>query len=83
MHPGDVAAETIALATDHGNVTVAVVPDATVREGVVSITHGHAEENPSDLTSDVVGIDGLTAMPRVAGLDVRVAALDDQRQPGP
>jgi hypothetical protein len=49
-----------------------------VREGVVSISHGHIDENPGDLTSGNVGVDGLTAMPRVAGLDVRVSQPDNE-----
>ena len=38
----------------------------------MSITHGHPDENPGDLTSGDIDVDALTAMPRVAGLDVRV-----------
>jgi hypothetical protein len=71
MHPGDASAE-VTLTTGHGSITTAAVSDATVRTGVVSITHGHATENPGELTSGDDGIDTLTAMPRVAGLDVRV-----------
>jgi hypothetical protein len=36
------------------------------------MSHGHADANPGDLTSEKVGIDRLTAMPRVAGLEVDV-----------
>jgi hypothetical protein len=39
----------------------------------VSITHGHPDENPGDLTSNDIAVDSLTAMPRVSGLDVRVS----------
>ena len=40
-----------------------VASDPTVRDGVVSITHGHADANPGDLTSGDVDVDPLTAMP--------------------
>ena len=49
-----------------------IAADPTVRAGVVSITHGHLDENPGDLTSGDIDVDPLTAMPRVAGLEVRV-----------
>ncbi|MDQ1521561.1 MAG: hypothetical protein QOI55_2634, partial [Actinomycetota bacterium] len=39
MHPGDTEADAVTLATDHGRMVARVAPDATVREGVVSITH--------------------------------------------
>jgi anaerobic selenocysteine-containing dehydrogenase len=79
MHPGaphvndEQDTAVIALATDHGDLTARFVPDPNVRKGVVSITHGHPDENPGDLTSDDVAVDSLTAMPRVSGLEVRVS----------
>jgi anaerobic selenocysteine-containing dehydrogenase len=73
MNPGDARSDAITLTSDHGSIMARVVADATVREGVVSISHGHPEENPGDLTSGDIGVDNLTAMPRVAGLDVQVA----------
>ncbi len=79
MHPGaasgDADADTVTLTTEHGSITAHVAYDETVREGVVSITHGHAAENPGDLTSENVDIDALTAMPRASGLDVSVIAV--------
>ena len=60
----------LALTTDHGGITAAFVADPTVRDGVISMTHGHASMNPGDLTSGDVGVDRLTAMPLVAGLEV-------------
>ena len=66
-------ANLVELTTEHGRVNAAFVPDPTVRDGVVSMSHGHADANPGDLTSGEVGIDRLTAMPRVAGLEVDVA----------
>jgi anaerobic selenocysteine-containing dehydrogenase len=85
MHPptsSDAATDTITLATEHGSITAKVAYDETVRAGVVSITHGHATENPGDLTSENVDIDPLTAMPRASGLDVRVTPLIGEPPPG-
>jgi hypothetical protein len=61
----------VTLATDHGHVSVACSFDPAVRDGVISMTHGHADANPGDLTSGDEAVDRLTAMPRVAGLEVR------------
>jgi anaerobic selenocysteine-containing dehydrogenase len=72
MHPEGVTTDAVTLATDHGTITAGVLADATVRTGVVSITHGRIDENPGNLTSGDDDVDALTAMPRVAGLDVRV-----------
>jgi anaerobic selenocysteine-containing dehydrogenase len=66
----------VTLATDHGRVTAAFVSDPAVREGVVSMTHGHAEASPGNLTSGNVGVDRLTAMPRAAGLGVDITRVD-------
>ena len=66
----------VTLATDHGEVTVAFAADATVRDGVISMTHGHADANPGNLTSGNVAVDRLTAMPRVAGLEVHATRGD-------
>ena len=62
----------VTLATAHGTVTAACVADAAVREGVVSMTHGHVGANPGALTSGDTAVDRLTAMPRISGLEVRV-----------
>jgi anaerobic selenocysteine-containing dehydrogenase len=74
MHPG--AAPTrdalVTLVTENGRLDAAFVADPAVREGVVSITHGHPDANPGDLTTGDHGVDELTAMPRVSGLPVRV-----------
>jgi hypothetical protein len=74
----ETATGAVTFATDHGRVTTAFAADPAVRAGVVSITHGHADANPGNLTSGDVDVDGLTAMPRVAGLDVRVSPLDER-----
>ena len=57
MHPDDVTSDAVTLVTDHGGITARVVADTTVREGVVSISHGHPEENPGDLTSGHIEVD--------------------------
>ena len=62
MHPDAAPANgtgLVALTTDHGHVTSAFVADPTVRPGVISMTHGHTDENPGDLTSAHVAVDDL------------------------
>jgi anaerobic selenocysteine-containing dehydrogenase len=90
MNPAGVRAEDeteagiVTVATDHGTVTAAFAPDPAVRDGVVSMTHGHADANPGNLTSGDVAVDRLTGMPRVAGLEIRVTRLDeDAKERGP
>ncbi|MDQ1508859.1 MAG: hypothetical protein QOG50_703, partial [Actinomycetota bacterium] len=41
----------VELATSHGSTSTTVAADARVREGVVSMTHGHVDANPGHLTS--------------------------------
>src|SRR5205085_12437413 len=65
-------ASDVTVVTDHGRVTGAWLGDPTLRSGVVSMTHGHLDANPGDLTSGDDDVDPLTAMPRVAGLGVRL-----------
>jgi len=77
MHPLDLDAagvhadERCVLASAHGSVEVIVVADERVRRGVVSMTHGR-DVSPGSLTSRIVGVDPLTAMPRASGLAVTV-----------
>ena len=82
MHPasfaGDDGSGSVELVTGHGSVRAAFVADPAVREGVVSMTHGHTDANPGDLTSGETAIDSLTAMPRLSGLPVEVTASDDE-----
>jgi anaerobic selenocysteine-containing dehydrogenase len=66
----------VTLETAHGRIAATFVADAAVRDGVVSITHGHADANPGDLTSGDADVDPLTAMPLVSGLPVRVVEPD-------
>jgi anaerobic selenocysteine-containing dehydrogenase len=74
MHPGaaPVRGATVTLVTDNGRIDAELLADPAVREGVVSITHGHPDANPGDLTSGDEAVDELTAMPLVSGLPVRV-----------
>jgi hypothetical protein len=78
--PGEdeIGTDVVALATNHGTLSTAFAADARVREGVVSITHGHTDANPGDLTSGDAAVDRLTAMPRVAGLEVEVTRLSGE-----
>jgi anaerobic selenocysteine-containing dehydrogenase len=71
----------LTVSTANGALTAAYAADPAVRAGVVSITHGHADANPGNLTSGDAGIDRLTAMPRVAGLEVDVTLDTDPRPP--
>jgi anaerobic selenocysteine-containing dehydrogenase len=61
------------LATSHGSVQVVVAHDANLREGVVSMTHGHAGSSPGELTSAHHDVDPLTTMPWASGLPVAVS----------
>jgi len=70
--PDEAGAGVVTLSTDHGRVTTAFAADPTMRDGVVSITHGHVDANPGNLISGHITVDPLTAMPRVAGLEVDV-----------
>ncbi|MDQ1436219.1 MAG: hypothetical protein QOF59_3035, partial [Actinomycetota bacterium] len=68
----------VTVATEHGEITAAFTADPTMRAGVVSMTHGHLEANPGNLTSGGADIDQLTAMPRVAGLEVHITPIDER-----
>ena len=72
---GEGGAGIVALSTQHGHIAAPFVTDEAVREGVVSITHGHAGANPGDLTSGDEAVDDITAMPRIAGLDVEITRV--------
>ena len=71
----------VTLGTDHGNVTAAFVTDPTLRDGVISMSHGHVDANPGHLTSGHAAVDRLTAMPLVAGLEVRVTRRATETHP--
>jgi len=80
MHPSDIDAagvradERCVLASAHGSVEVVIVADERVRRGVVSMTHGR-DVSPGSLTSRIVDVDPLTAMPRASGVAVTVTAV--------
>ena len=81
VHPGSVRDDgtgRVAISSDHGDVTASFVEDPAVREGVVSMTHGHADASPGELTSESVNVDSLTAMPRASGVEVGVTAIEDE-----
>ena len=66
----------VTFATDFGTVTAGIAADPTLRPGVISMAHGHADANPGRLTSGDEAVDRLTTMPRVAGLEVHVTQSD-------
>lgn len=72
LHPDARVGAAATLVTAHGSLTATVVADPTLRADVISVTHGHPETNPGDLTSGTDEVDPLTAMPRVAGLAVEL-----------
>ena len=76
MHPEAAAAGRVTLATDHGDIAADVAADPTVRAGVVSMTHGHADANPGDLTSGDDRRRPAHGDARVAGLEVRVTETE-------
>jgi len=91
VHPDDLAAlgvaagERVAIESAHGRIEALAEADATLRRGVVSITHGwgglpgdaDADSgsrgvNVNRLTSTRVDLDPINAMPRLTALPVRV-----------
>ena len=76
MNPADVptgVGTSITLHSAHGTVTVSAAVDDRVRPGVVSVTHGRAEQSPGSLTSCRVDVDPLTTMPRASGVPVTIS----------
>jgi anaerobic selenocysteine-containing dehydrogenase len=68
----EIDADAVELTTKHGRIRATFVADPTVRAGVVSMSHGHADANPGDLTSGDDAVDDLTAMPHASGLEVDI-----------
>ncbi len=66
----------VEIETRYGRISTAFVTDPSVREGVISMPHGHLDANPGDLTSGDDAVDQLTAMPRLSGLEVDVTGPD-------
>ena len=91
IHPDDLAAlgvaagERLAIESAHGRIEAVAEADATLRRGVVSITHGWGGlpggadagsdsrgVNVNRLTSTRADLDPINAMPRLTALPVRV-----------
>ena len=81
MNPDDATATSVAegawvaVSSAHGSLVATVAIDATLRRGVVSITHGHLGASPGLLTSGRIDVDSLTTMPRASGLAVAIRPL--------
>ena len=81
MHPseaagrGIVAGDWVALTSEAGSLVATAGIDESVREGVVSVTHGHPGSMTGTLTSSTRDVDSLTAMPRASGVPVRLEKL--------
>ena len=69
------AGDWVAVTSVHGSLVASVGVDASIRPGVVSVTHGHPGALTGTLTSSTVDVDPLTAMPRASGLPVRLDRL--------
>ena len=81
VHPADaarrgiVAGDWVALTSESGSLVATAGVDESIREGVVSVTHGHPGSMTGTLTSSTRAVDSLTAMPRASGLPVRLEKL--------
>ena len=79
VHPSDAARCNVSdgahavVTSPHGSIRVVVAVEGNVRAGVVSVTHGHADQSPGELTSSRAGVDPLTTMPHASGLPVTLA----------
>ncbi len=73
MHADEGDTGRVTITTPNGSIITDFVADPGVRAGVISMTHGHGDANPGHLTSGNVGVDELTAMPLVSGLEVLVS----------
>jgi anaerobic selenocysteine-containing dehydrogenase len=87
IHPDDLAAlgvtagERVSIESAHGRIEAVAEADATLRRGVVSITHGWGglpDDAPTQgvnvnrITSTRADLDPINAMPRLTALPVRV-----------
>ena len=61
----------------HGQAAATVAIDESLRQGVVSMSHGRRDQNPGGLTSLTVEVDPLTAMPHASGVPVTVSLRTD------
>ena len=64
------------LSNGSGSITGRLVPDATLRDDCVTLTHGWTAENVCTLTSADQDIDPLTGMVLQSGLEVSIRAVD-------
>jgi len=95
MHPDDIASETLAagdlieIASENGAILGVVQPDATLRQGLVSMPHSfgglpkqqdkrvrEAGTNPGRLLRVDDSIDRYTGQPRMSNIPVRVKAAE-------
>ena len=80
LHPDDLAAlglregDAVELASAHGTVRAVVAADATLRPGVVSLTHGFEAANAAHLVSGTEDLQTINAMPLMTALPVTVRA---------
>ncbi|MGD9796447.1 MAG: molybdopterin dinucleotide binding domain-containing protein, partial [Acidimicrobiia bacterium] len=78
IHPDDadehdlIEGEPAVVRSAHGETTAVTERSTAMRRGVVSIPHGFGTPEVNRLTSDTVGVDPLTGMPRFSGLAVTV-----------
>ena len=76
VHPDDARAAGVADGTrvrvisEHGEVEATVRCDPRLRPGVVSLPHGFVATNVNDLTTSRVGVDPLTGMVTLSGIEV-------------
>ena len=81
LHPDDASARgvvapgRVTVTSAHGTIEVTVALDERIRQGTASLTHGRGDSPAGRLTSAVVDVDPLTAMPLASGLPVTVTAL--------
>jgi anaerobic selenocysteine-containing dehydrogenase len=85
INPDDAAAvgvadgAPIAVRSARGVIRAQARVDPDIRAGVVSVPHGFAAPNVSDLTDDVALLDPLTGMVRQSGLPVTVSPDEPRR----
>ena len=78
IHPDDAAhrsvldGDRVLLSSAHGSIETGVRVDPAIRPGTVSVNHGRTGADVSSLTSHLIDVDPLTAMPHASGLPVRI-----------
>lgn len=66
----------VSLSTPHGSITTRVVEDRSLRDDVVTLTHGDSDANVCSLTSTDEAIDPLSGMVLQSGLEVTLRRAD-------